>query len=181
MQKDFLSEIGKASGFINFTAQNFSDLGSFWVFCQCLHFILKVVPHVVTWQLPSATDTACILLCLSLFGWKRWTFDFQKLRSSLSMHLVGSDWLGSVHLNKSLAKKKKKRIVPPGLALTTYLGWNECWEVFQFFSKMLLHPETPTCKCIHQSWIREAELLWAAQNKEFIMGIRSYSIVEAGE
>ena len=44
MQKDFLSEIGKASGFINSTAQNFSDLGSFWVFCQCLHFILKVFP-----------------------------------------------------------------------------------------------------------------------------------------
>lgn len=118
MQKDFLSEIGKASGFINFTAQNFSDLGSFWVFCQCLHFILKVVPHVVTWQLPSATDTACILLCLSLFGWKRWTFDFQKLRSSLSMHLVGSDWLGSVHLNKSLAKKKKKE------DSTTWLGFD---------------------------------------------------------
>lgn len=105
------------------------------MFCQCLHFILKVVPHTVTWQLPPATDAACILLCLSLFGWKKMDFWFPEAQSKplYASHWLRLTWVCS-SLNKSLAR-----------------GWNHLgWLWLIIWGRMNVGKSSSSCpKCCY--------------------------------
>lgn len=125
-------------------------------------------------------NSNCYSMLLGLFpvGWDRLNFYSQKPQASFSLHLAGLSWLSSAHLWTKPWQEEWNHLVWLRLII-----WGRMNVGKSSSSPPKCHYtlKSPTYKYISQASIRATKLLWVAQNKGFIIEIRSYSIVGAGE